>query len=100
MFKPSKVKISTLLATKEYMEQVILHDFDKLTAPIYIDNKKLDGFLDGVVKRDCQNRSCSECRYCNMAADKYVIYNEQYRQKTLERAQRLDQGLVSSSHWL
>jgi len=100
MFKPSKVKISTLLATKEYMEQVILHDFDKLTTPIYIDNKKLDGFLKEIMKRDCKNSLCSECLYCNSIASKQVVYNEDYRVKILKLAQELDKGLISSSHWL
>jgi collagenase-like PrtC family protease len=100
MFKPSKVRISTLLATREYMEQVILHDFDKLTTPIYIDNKELDGFLKEIMKRDCKNRLCSECLYCNSIASKQVVYNEDYRVKTLKLAQDLDKGLISSSHWL
>jgi collagenase-like PrtC family protease len=100
MFKPSKAKISTLLATKEYMEQVILHDFDKLTTPIYIDNKKLDGFLKEIMKRDCKNSLCSECLYCNSIASNQVVYNEDYRVKILKLARELDKGLISSSHWL
>jgi hypothetical protein len=100
MFKPSKVKISTLLATKEYMEQVILHDFDKLTTQIYIDNNKLDGFLKEIMKRDCKNSLCSECLYCNIIASKQVVYNEDYRVKILKLAQELEKGLISSSHWL
>jgi collagenase-like PrtC family protease len=100
VFKPSKVKISTLLATKEYMEQVILHDFDKLTTPIYIDNKKLDGFLKEIMKRDCKNSLCSECLYCNSIASKHVVYDKDYRVKILKLAQELDKGLISSSHWL
>lgn len=100
MFKPSKVRVSTLLATREYMEQVILHDFDKLTTPIYIDNRQLDGFLEEIMKRDCKNHLCSECQYCHSVASEQVVYNEDYREKTLKLAEELDKGLTSSSHWL
>lgn len=100
MLKPSKVKISSLVKIKKYMENVILHDFDKLNAPIFIDNNKLEGFLNEIIKHDCQNRSCTECRYCNHIARQVVVYKEEYRQKNLELAEDLDQGLISSSHWL
>lgn len=100
MLKPSKVKISSLLKVKKYMEKVILHDFDKSNAPIFIDNNKLNGFLNDIIKHDCQNRSCTECQYCDDVARQVVVYNEEYRQNTLKLAEDLDEGLISSSHWL
>jgi collagenase-like PrtC family protease len=40
---------------------------------LYIDNKKLDGFLDFFHKGNCQ-RDCNECNYCDKFAKKAVSY--------------------------
>ncbi len=48
--------------------------FDKNFIPsVYIDNKKLDGFLDPFISKDyfCKNM-CSECGYCDEYANKSI----------------------------
>ncbi len=37
-------------------------------ASIYIDNKKLDGFLKYFIDKDCSLQSCQECKYCEKVA--------------------------------
>ena len=41
---------------------------------IYIDNSKLDGFIDFFVKENCNN-NCNECGYCKNFAKKVVTKN-------------------------
>ena len=40
---------------------------------LYIDNKKLDGFMDFFHKGNCQ-RDCNECSYCDKFAAKAISY--------------------------
>jgi collagenase-like PrtC family protease len=100
MFKPWYVKVAALTAMKRYAEMVVLHDYDRATAPVYIDNKALDGFIEGLRGHDCPAGDCGRCGYCASWADKTVFVNETYRTETLDLAQKLDQGLVTSSLWL
>ena len=44
-------------------------------ARIYIDNTKLDGFIDFFKKQNCY-AMCDECNYCKKWAEKTVTYNK------------------------
>ncbi|HAJ56351.1 MAG TPA: peptidase U32 [Candidatus Omnitrophica bacterium] len=47
---------------------------------VYLDNKKLDGFLDYFVNGHCQKDPCDGCSWCAQAADKALKIDETYRQ--------------------
>ncbi len=100
MFKPSLIKINSLLMMKRFAEKIILHDFSIDLAPVYIDNNQLDGFIVGIKERDCDMLSCEECGYCQKWADKIVKVDANYREGMLELADKLDRGLADSTHWL
>ena len=85
---------------KRYAEMVILHSYERGTAPVYIDNKALDGFIEGLRCRDCASGKCEDCGYCRAWADKTVFIDEAYRTEVLELARKLDEGLTTSTHWL
>jgi hypothetical protein len=99
MFRPFKIKISSLLKTKRYAQAVLSGDFRKGVAPVYIENRALDGFLDGLMDRSCSNLSCSECGYCGAWAGKVITLDESYRTGALLLADELDRGLLSGDHW-
>lgn len=73
LFQPSKINIfkvkklmdnlSTLRKEKDFNES-----FD-----LYIDNKKLDGFLEYFAKGHC-TRDCKTCSYCETYAEKAINY--------------------------
>ena len=65
LFKAHKL-VNQLNALRD--EKVFNESFD-----LYIDNKKLDGFMDFFHKGNC-HRDCNECNYCNKFADKAVSY--------------------------
>ena len=100
MFKPSLIKIKSLLLMKRYAENIILHDFLRDTSPIYIDNNKLDGFIEGIKERDCNTLSCEDCGYCYKWAEKIVVVDKIYQKEMLSLGDKLDSGLVHSTHWL
>lgn len=65
LFKAHKLvnQLSELREQKEFNES-----FD-----LYIDNKKLDGFMEYFHKGNC-HRDCNMCNYCNKYAQKAVSY--------------------------
>ncbi|MGB7567791.1 MAG: U32 family peptidase [Chitinivibrionales bacterium] len=99
MARPWKVKLSALSLMKRYAELALVDSFEKGAAPVYIDNQALDGFLDGVQSRDCASLRCEACGHCGAAANRAVIIDPIYREKTLALAARLDEGLASGAHW-
>lgn len=97
--KPWWVNIRALLLLKQYAETTMVDNFAKDFTPIYIDNRALDGFLDGLTNQKCSLQSCDECGYCSAIAKKAVRIDTDYREKTLGLASRLDEGLISGEHW-
>jgi collagenase-like PrtC family protease len=49
---------------------------------VYIDNEKLEGFINYFFEQDCRYQSCKECGYCQDIADKAVKISPEYREKT------------------
>ncbi len=99
MFKPLKIRISTLLKTKHYASTILFSDFSRDNAPVYIDNSALDGFLNGLIFRTCATLSCKECGYCSAWTKKAVSIEQSYRLNALTQANELDDGLLSGAHW-
>jgi hypothetical protein len=100
MFRPSLIKVNSLLLMKRYAEEIILHDYSPNSSPVYIDNNQLNGFLEGIIERDCDIQSCEECGYCGRWAEKIVKVDADYRKDMLELADKLDDGLKRGTHWL
>lgn len=100
MAKPWRAKLKALLLMKKYGELIIPHKFDRENAPVYIDNRALDGFLEGMRDQPCGRAACTTCTYCRTWATRAVTVKNEYREEVLELAGRLDEGLVSGSHWL
>ncbi len=63
-FRPFSVNIFRLLKLKEIAKEI-----DSI---VYIDNRKLDGFLTSLADKDCGKKACSECRWCKEKADEVI----------------------------
>lgn len=61
-FHPRQVNVFKLYRIRKLMRKT----------DVYIDNKALDGFLEGLTDKDCLHTSCRECGYCNKIAEKVV----------------------------
>jgi len=55
----------------------LLKDID-----VYIDNKKLDGFIKKFIEEDCSLKQCSQCQYCNRIAKETVVYDQEKMEET------------------
>ncbi len=76
------------------------YNFNEL---LYLDGKKLDGFLDIYKKTDCLNQDCETCGYCKKLTEKAItITNPESRRYFLKNLtgllNRLYEGDVSSEN--
>lgn len=77
-FRPGTVNTSELLKLKKLAEKrglMSAMDWD----PVYIDNRKLDGFLAGMKEIDCRITDCSTCGYCAAWTRTAVTINNKFQ---------------------
>jgi collagenase-like PrtC family protease len=99
MARPWIARPQSLAAVARYAAAVTSTDFSRERCPVYIDNKKLDGFLDGIRKRGCTPGTCGTCDWCRQWRERCVAMNEPSQREILARADELDAGLLEGAHW-
>ena len=62
---------------------------------LYIDNEKLDGFLDHFRKVDCLRTDCDLCGYCDRVASRVISIDEEWRQEMIARFERAIGTLIT-----
>jgi len=62
---------------------------------VVIDNRGLDGFLEGLRARDCGLLGCDDCGYCKEAAERMVRIDPAYREAIEANYTRALNGLVT-----
>jgi len=98
-FRPDLAKLSTMLALKKYGESIIIHRYGRENAPVYIDNRSLDGFLESIREKGCDMVSCNGCGRCDIWAEKAVFIDKVYRTQVLGMAETLERGLCTGELW-
>jgi collagenase-like PrtC family protease len=68
-------------------------------APVHIDNRALDGFLDRFRESGCRDVDCGECRWCHEFVPKAVRIDEAHRAQVLETYEALFRALHDGSMW-
>jgi collagenase-like PrtC family protease len=99
MARPWVARPKSLAAVAAYAAGVTGTDYSRERATVYIDNKKLDGFLEGLKNRGCSPATCANCDYCGEWRERCVALNEPLRQEILAAARELDNGLLDGGHW-
>jgi hypothetical protein len=89
---------SSLLKLKRYAEAVMPHDFSREGSAVYIDNRRLDGFLDGLASRNCA-LGCAGCTYCEEWTRKAVTVNPQALAFNRAAAEELEELISSGKFW-
>lgn len=67
--------------------------------PVYIDNRKLDGFLDFLMQSGCRGDNCGACRYCHEVAEATVEVDAQAQKERLELYERVLEDFDSGRLW-
>ncbi|WP_224985091.1 U32 family peptidase [Geomonas agri] len=97
-FRPMAVRQTGLFRLKRLAEKrglVAELDWD----PVYIDNRLLDGFLDGIREIDCRTSDCSRCGYCENWTRRAVRVDEGYRREMLQLYQNAFDDMYSGTLW-
>lgn len=96
MFRIGDISLRELLLIKKYASKVLMHEYNKSNADVYIDNKKLDGFLEGLSQKACKSYHCSQCGYCESFARHSIRINHDYRHDVLQLADQINTALLAS----
>ena len=78
----------TDLIEPEQMREIMAVLREPFPGRVYIDNRKLDGFLDHFRTRDCLRISCKDCGYCESVASRAVFIDERWREEMIARFDR------------
>lgn len=68
-------------------------------APVYIDNRALDGFMERFRSESCTGVDCEECRWCHEFAEKAVKIDQSNREAALSAYDELFESLHGGSMW-
>jgi len=60
---------------------------------LYVDNRKLDGFLDYFFEGKCKNDDCEGCNYCSSVAEKAVHLDNAYKEKIEKTFKEITESL-------
>lgn len=94
LIKVSKLKVLYQLAKLKGMR--IENNFHKNTQDdVFIDNKKLDGFINRFKLKSCRDTDCSSCMYCDEIAKKVVKISPQFQSDCLLLHEKIDRGLIN-----
>lgn len=70
------------------------------TPPIYIDNRKLDDFINRFKSVGCRNVNCSACNHCDEFAKKAITVKPDYQTECLSLYNEVDELLESGKLFL
>jgi collagenase-like PrtC family protease len=62
---------------------------------IHLDNEKLDGFIDHFKAKDCNQTSCSDCRYCETVFERVAVVNGEEVERAAQRVRDFSEKLIS-----
>ena len=62
---------------------------------IQLDNQKLNGFIEHFKTKDCNESSCSHCRYCENFFKKIAVVNNDELERAAQRVKNFSEKLLS-----
>lgn len=100
MFRPHKAKISSLLTYRTFAQNMIENRSPEGGPGIYIDNRKLDGFLRPIVGAGgCMKDAHGNCSWCDRTLREAVSVDESYRGHMNDLTDRLEHSFDDGSFW-
>ena len=97
-FRPGTVNTAELLKLKKLAEKrglLSAMEWD----PVYIDNRKLDGFLAGMQEINCRITDCSTCGYCAAWTQKAVKVDKNFQSEMLALYSDAFGAFYSGTFW-
>jgi len=66
---------------------------------VFVDNKKLNGFIDYFRKNSCQSVVCEKCRYCHDWAEKVVEIDPEWEKIARQQYENLFEDMYTGNFW-
>lgn len=97
--KPTKANALRLMRWREFARLRGMMYQSTSPPPVFIDNRKLDGFLEGLMQHDCALMDCRDCGYCDSTARRAITIDQEHRARCLELAGDLLRDMCSGALW-
>lgn len=81
------------------LAEIRLQQTDSERPGVYLDNRKLEGFLRGFPTAGCGSRDCKLCGYCRTWASQVLTIDPDYRARYAEAERPLREGLRDGTLW-
>lgn len=70
------------------------------TNPVYIDNKKLDGFIKPFLNRSCKDLRCDvDCKHCGNYSQKTIEIETEFQNECINLHKNIDEDLYTGNLW-
>ena len=99
LLRPLTINLAKLLPLKRLLTKRSMLTPQEGPPPVYIDNKRLGGFMDRFLTEGCRDVDCESCRYCHRAAAEAVTMELAHRRECLSLHREVHQQLVSGEAW-
>lgn len=99
VFRPSLVNPAQMLLLKRLAEVRGMVRPVEGEAPVYVDNRALDGFMERFQSKGCRDRSCTECGWCHQFAERAVRMDEERKGQALDAYEDLFEALEGGGMW-
>jgi collagenase-like PrtC family protease len=83
--RPLHVNIFKLAKMKGFFSEI----------KIYVDNRKLDGFLDYFLEGKCKHDDCQKCEYCRNVAERAVKIDNAYKERMDKNFKEIIESLTN-----
>ncbi len=94
LVNPARMLLLKRLADLRHMTRPLAGE-----APVHIDNRSLDGFMERFRESGCRDVECGECRWCHEFARKAIRIDEIHRARVLKAYDQVFRALHDGSMW-
>lgn len=98
-FKPGQVNIAKVFKIDALCRHMSLLYPRRGKPPLYLDNRKMDGFIDRFLAKSCIDVDCEKCRYCHEFAERALTIEPAFREQALERYRDLFADMHGGAFW-
>ncbi len=98
-FRPSQVNVTKVPKLQKLGKRMGLLYPRQGASALYLDNRKMDGFIDRFLTTSCIDVDCETCRYCHKFADKALTIDPDYRRDVLGIYRDLFNDMHEGSFW-
>jgi hypothetical protein len=77
------------------MEEVMAVLGEPFPGKVFINNSKLNGFLDHFKKTDCFRTDCNQCGYCEQMATQAISIDEEWRKEMISKFEKAIDTLIT-----